>query len=518
MSSPARSELDILREFADVAPAMMWVTGPDNLCEWVNRTCLEYMGRTLEQEQGLGWADFVHPEDREVCLAAVQTAFERQEEYAIEYRVLRADGEYRWILDRARPRRDAAGRFAGFVGTAFDVTEQKNARMAAALEHARLYKEAQEANRVKDEFLATLSHELRTPLNAIVGWSHVLQQGPPDAPTVRRAADIIARNAQAQVQLISDLLDVSRIVAGKLRLNPGVVDLGAVVDAALDAVRPSTTARELTVGARVDRGARVWGDADRLQQIAWNLLTNAVKFTPRGGRIDVTLESQGGEHVLTVRDDGPGIEPGFLPYVFDRFRQADASTTRHHGGLGLGMAIVRHLVEAHGGQVMAHNRADGPGAVFTVRLPATTREEVPKGGFMPAGETPSDVLADVRVLVVDDEDDSREIVSTVLARQGADVLAASGAAEAFELVRSARPHVLVADIQMPGEDGYSLLRRLRALPADQGGLIPAASLSAYAGQEHRHAAFLAGFQTHLAKPVSPSEVVAAVAALARGRS
>jgi signal transduction histidine kinase/ActR/RegA family two-component response regulator len=398
------------------------------------------------------------------------------------------------------------------------LAEELERRIATALEHARLYTEAQEANRVKDEFLATLSHELRTPLNAIVGWSHVLQQGPPDDVVVQRAAEIIVRNAQAQVNLISDLLDVSRIVAGKLRLSPSVVDLALVVEAALDALRPASAARELTVATpRLDRDARVWGDADRLQQIAWNLLANAVKFTPRGGHVDVSLERQGEEHVLTVRDDGPGIEPGFLPYVFDRFRQADASTTRSHGGLGLGMAIVRHLVEAHGGQVMAHNRTDGRGAVFTVRLPATQRQDL-SPAVVAQGPTPSDALREVRVLVVDDEEDSREIVSTVLAREGAQVLTASGAAEAWELVRSERPHVLVADIQMPGEDGYSLLRRLRALPADQGGLTPAAAVSAYAGHEHRQAALLAGFQVHLAKPVSPTEVVAAVATLARGRS
>jgi PAS domain S-box-containing protein len=772
MTSVQRS-LDILREFADVAPAMMWVTGADNLCQWVNRTCLEYMGRTLEQERGLGWADFVHPDDRESCLSAVQTAFERQEEYAIEYRVLRADGEYRWILDRARPRRDGDGRFAGVVGVAFDISEQKaiqeavrrsearyhaivhtsvdgivilddegrfvevndalcallrgaredvvgrhftdflpvglvqegrrafaelrrsgqfmgemplraldgtlveldwrsrasfapglhlsvareigsrkraergtrllveaghllassldvestlpglvrlavqhvaeiailhwvrdaevprvaasahqdpalqpaleswltsaagiaflrrtgratrpdhaavpglgelslmriplslagalrgelvfggspgprtageperllaeelERRIATALEQARLYHEAQESNRVKDEFLATLSHELRTPLNAIVGWSHVLQQGPPEEATVRRAADIIARNAQAQVQLISDLLDVSRIVAGKLRLNPGLVDLGNVVEAALDAIRPTAEARQLHVRTRLERAsARLWGDADRLQQVAWNLLTNAVKFTPRGGLVDVVLERRGSDLLLSVRDDGPGIEPGFLPYVFDRFRQADASTTRPHGGLGLGMAIVRHLVEAHGGEVTAANREDARGALFTVRLPASVRADA---AVPPPPACTAVTLRGIRVLVVDDEEDSREIMMTVLSREGAEVLTATCAAEALDLVRSEHPDVLISDIQMAGEDGYSLLRRLRALPADQGGLTPAAALSAYAGLEHRSAALLAGFQTHLAKPVLPTDVISVVAGLA----
>jgi signal transduction histidine kinase/ActR/RegA family two-component response regulator len=392
------------------------------------------------------------------------------------------------------------------------LAEELERRITTALEQARLYHEAQESNRVKDEFLATLSHELRTPLNAIVGWSHVLQQGPPDEATVRRAADIIARNAQAQVQLISDLLDVSRIVAGKLRLNPGLVDLGNVVEAALDAIRPTAEARQLHVRTRLERAsARLWGDADRLQQVAWNLLTNAVKFTPRGGLVDVVLERRGSDLLLSVRDDGPGIEPGFLPYVFDRFRQADASTTRPHGGLGLGMAIVRHLVEAHGGEVTAANREDARGALFTVRLPASVRADA---AVPPPPACTAVTLRGIRVLVVDDEEDSREIMMTVLSREGAEVLTATCAAEALDLVRSEHPDVLISDIQMAGEDGYSLLRRLRALPADQGGLTPAAALSAYAGLEHRSAALLAGFQTHLAKPVLPTDVISVVAGLA----
>jgi signal transduction histidine kinase/ActR/RegA family two-component response regulator len=392
--------------------------------------------------------------------------------------------------------------------------EEVGRRVHDALEHAQLLRDAQEANRLKDDFLATLSHELRTPLNAIVGWSHVLQGGHLDEATIGRASDIIARNAQSQVQLISDLLDVSRIAAGKLRLAPAVVDLQRVLQAAVDAVKPALEARGLTLELQIGDGAwPLWADAERLQQVAWNLLSNAVKFTPRGGRVEVAVAREGDVVVLRVQDDGPGIDLAFLPYVFDRFRQADASTTRSHGGLGLGMAIVPHLVEAHGGEVSCANRDDGrSGARFTVRLP----QRLPPTAVIPSeGHAAAAVsLEGIRVVVVDDEPDSREIVCTVLGRQGAEVTGAGDAAEGFDLVRRLRPHVLVSDIQMAGEDGYALLRRIRALPADEGGLVAAAALSAYAGLEHRAASLAAGFHIHVAKPVLPAELVTVVAGLA----
>lgn len=398
-------------------------------------------------------------------------------------------------------------------------------RTSVAVEHARLYLEAQQANRLKDEFLATLSHELRTPLHAIVGWAHMLRSGKLDEATTLRAVETIDRNAQVQNQLISDILDVSRIMAGKLRLNVRAVSLADVIGAALDTVRPAAHAREVRLEQDLDpAAAEISGDADRLQQVVWNLLSNAIKFVPRGGRVRVTLRR--GDHAseISVEDDGPGIRPAFLPFVFERFRQADSSSTRPHGGLGLGLAIVRHLVELHGGTVEAANRADGAsGAVFTVRLPSAravpTAVSPPPESSQPAAERPvwlesAPALGGLRVLVVDDEPDSRDMVATVLELAGAEALVAGTAAEGLALLTRERPEVLLSDLEMPGEDGYSLIRRVRALSPENGGLTPAAALTAYAGAEHRTKTLLAGFQLHVAKPVQPAELVAVVASLA----
>ncbi len=399
-------------------------------------------------------------------------------------------------------------------------------RTGVAVEHARLYLDAQQANRLKDEFLATLSHELRTPLHAIVGWAHMLKSGKLDAETTRRAVETIDRNAHVQNQLISDVLDVSRIMAGKLRLNVRETNLVDVLDAALDSVRPAADAREVALVRAFDpAAAEIAGDPDRLQQVVWNLAANAIKFAPVGGRVVVRLaRAEEGGSTITVEDDGPGIRPEFLPYVFERFRQADSSSTRPHGGLGLGLAIVRHLVELHGGTAEAANRTDGKsGAVFTVRLP---RGRVAASAAPSAGEARAEAkgdaswvetgaaLAGVRVLVVDDEPDSRDMVATVLELAGAEALVAGTAADGFALLQRERPHVLLSDLEMPGEDGYSLLRRVRALPADAGGTTPAAALTAYASAEHRARTRHAGFQTHVAKPVQPAELVAVVSDLA----
>ena len=398
-------------------------------------------------------------------------------------------------------------------------------RAGVAVEHASLYLEAQQANRLKDEFLATLSHELRTPLHAIVGWAHMLQSGKLDPATTRRAVETIERNAQVQNQLISDILDVSRIVAGKLRLNTRAVDIQGVVSAALDTVRPAAQAREIVLEQHLEpAGAVVSGDADRLQQVVWNLVSNAIKFAPRGGHVLVSVRCTEIQARIVVEDDGPGIRPEFLPYVFERFRQSNSSSTRAHGGLGLGLTIVRHIVELHGGTVEAVNRSDGrSGAIFTVVLPRSRMIPSPAPDpaelSMPESVRPvwldsAPALDGLRVLVVDDEPDSRGMVATVLELAGAEVLVAATAAEGLALVKRKRPAVLLSDIEMPGEDGYSLIRRVRALSPEAGGLTPAAALTAYAGAEHRTKTLLAGFQMHVAKPVQPAELVVVVASLA----
>jgi PAS domain S-box-containing protein len=382
--------------------------------------------------------------------------------------------------------------------------------------------EAEEANRLKDEFLATLSHELRSPLNAIVAWSHILCQPNLDPATASRAVQAIDRNARAQTRLVADILDVSRIVTGKFHMSPGPVRLSDVIEAAADTVRPAARARDIRLELAIDPAAgTVSGDAGRLQQVIWNLLSNAIKFTPTGGRVQVRLEDAGPRIALSVTDNGPGIDPAFLPYVFDRFRQADSSSTRRHAGLGLGLAIVRHLVELHGGTVEARNREDRPGAVLTVRLPrqqgapadsASAEQAAPDNDREKRAHSAAS-LQDVSVLVVDDEEDTREAMAIGLGRHGARVATASSASEALEALARARPQVLVADIGMPGEDGYALLQKVRALPAERGGATPAIALTGYASPRDRGDALRAGFQMHVSKPVTPAELAAAVASL-----
>jgi PAS domain S-box-containing protein len=403
---------------------------------------------------------------------------------------------------------------------------------AQALERARLYEteqrlraEAETANRLKDEFLATVSHELRTPLTAIVGWSSMLRTGDFDQPTTARAIETIERNALAQTQIIEDLLDVSRIITGKVTLDPRPVELTSIVEAALDSVRPAATTKGLTLKSETvaDVGlAAVWGDPARLQQVMWNLLANAVKFTPAGGEVAVRL-SRAGAHVrIAVADTGQGISRDFLPYVFDRFRQADGTITRTHGGLGLGLAIVRHLVEIHGGTVTAESAGEGRGATFIIELPVADADrgaaEAQKLSAslaeVAAAVNPVTQLTDLRVLVVDDEPDARLLLKTIMEQSGAKVRAAASASEALAALKEFKPDILVSDIGMPQEDGYALLRHVRALDPEEGGRIPAVALTAYAQEDDRMRALLAGFQVHVAKPINPQELVAVIVGLA----
>ena len=389
---------------------------------------------------------------------------------------------------------------------------------ALALDNARLYREAQRVNRVKDEFLATLSHELRTPLTAVLGWARLLRMGKLDEAARARAVEIIERNAEAQAQLIEDLLDVSRIISGKFRVEVCPVDLAAVIGAAIEAVRLAAEAKGIQLAARLESVPPLSGDPTRLQQVVWNLLSNAIKFTPKGGRVEVRVARIDSQVEIEVTDDGQGVSAEFLPYVFDRFRQADGTSTRAHNGLGLGLAIVRHLVELHGGSVRAHSEGEGRGATFAVRLPVAAvrprpfedgRAEPPRGATA-AGLR---ILGGLRVLVVDDETDARELVAAVLTEAGATVIVACSVAEAIAAVELCRPDVIVSDIGMPGEDGYSLIRRLRAMERSIG-RIPAAALTAYASVQDRTRALLAGYTSHLPKPIEPAELTAVVANLA----
>jgi PAS domain S-box-containing protein len=432
---------------------------------------------------------------------------------------LTKDGRRLNISLTVSPIRDSSGRVIGASKIARDITDRKlaeseRAAMLAREQAARA--EAEAASRSKDEFLAVLSHELRTPLNAIFGWARMMKAGTLEPPVAARAIDAILRNAEAQARLVEDLLDVSRIISGNLRLDVRPVHLRSVIEAALDAVRPAMEARGLRLHTVFDDDVgMIVGSPERLQQVVWNLLSNAVKFTERGGQIRVSLHRVGVHVSIVVSDTGQGIPPELLPYVFDRFRQGDSSSTRAHGGLGLGLALVRHLIELHGGTVTAESRGVGRGATFTVTLPLVSDEPLaPVAAPAVAPGPDSASLRGVRVLVVDDDADGLEVASVVLTNSGANVRTCESAAAAITAMADWIPEVAVLDIEMPGEDGFALLRRVRALGAARGIRIPALALTAYGRPEDRRRTLAAGFNLHLAKPVDPSELVLAVANLA----
>jgi PAS domain S-box-containing protein len=392
----------------------------------------------------------------------------------------------------------------------------------AAEEKERLYREAQESSRLKDEFLATLSHELRTPLTAILGWAHLLRSGQLDGGPMTNALETIECNARAQSQLIDDMLDVSRIITGKLRLDVRPLDPNSFITAAIEAVRPAAEAKGIRVQKIIDTGVvSVSGDPVRLQQVIWNLLSNAIKFTPKGGRVQLKLERVNSHIEIAISDNGIGIKPEFLPHVFERFRQADQRTTRQHGGLGLGLAIVRHLVELHGGTVEVDSPGEGQGATFVVNLPIVPiyqkdhlaeRVHPAARDTLPTYECP-EKLDGLKVLVVDDEADTRELLRIGISQCGAETLTAGSAQEALKVLEKERPDLLISDIGMADEDGYELIRKVRALTGARGGKIPAIALTAYARTEDRMKALRAGYQMHISKPVELAELVAVIASL-----
>jgi PAS domain S-box-containing protein len=380
-------------------------------------------------------------------------------------------------------------------------------------EQTRLRLEAEEANRLKDEFLATVSHELRTPLTPLLGWTHLLQTQPQDAELLASGLEVIERNVRTQAQIVNDILDVSRIMTGKLRLEMQSVALAPIIEAAIETVRPAAAAKEITVTTALDQeisGVRC--DPDRLQQIVWNLLSNAIKFTADGGEVHVALARNNGKAEITVSDTGQGISADFLPHVFDRFRQADSSYTRKHGGLGLGLAIVRHLVELHGGTVQAHSAGEEQGAIFTVHLPlpGTGALTAPTPATEAAATAPGLMLAGARLLLVDDDQDTLDVFGLTLRHYGAEVQGVTSAAAAFAELQRWKPHVLICDIGMPDEDGFSFIERVRRLAPEQGGQVHAVALTAYAREEDRQRALACGFQCHLPKPVDPVELAAYV--------
>jgi signal transduction histidine kinase/ActR/RegA family two-component response regulator len=569
MSGRLTGTLDMEVLLAEVLRAAMSVQGTDlgllSLCD------AEQAGLDLKVQSGFDEEFLKTVEHVPVGGGACGTCYERRQRVVVED--VDADpvfADYRWAAARAgfrachsTPLITRAGHIIGVLSVHFRQTRRPAeremqlmdlyARMAAdIIENARLHQQAQRelearerllireqaaraeaesANRLKDEFLATVSHELRTPLTAIIGWTHMLRSGQLDEQAAAGALATIERNARSQTQIVEDLLDVSRIITGKLRLDVQPVNPAAAIEAAIEAVRPAAEAKGVRLMKVIDTGAGVvMGDQARLQQVVWNLLANAIKFTPRGGRVQVKLERMDAHVEIAVGDDGAGIAAEFLPFVFDRFRQADMSTTRLHGGLGLGLAIVRHLVEQHGGVVRAESRGEGHGATFVVTLPLASELRNADGGTLltegltgeaaeqlaeqAASDQPQAAsLSGVRVLVVDDEADTRELLKLMMSQCGASVATAGSAAEAMALLAQFKPDVLVSDIAMPGADGYELIRMVRALPQASGGRVPAVALTAYARAQDRQRAIKAGYQLHVPKPVVLSELVTMVASL-----
>jgi PAS domain S-box-containing protein len=439
------------RTMADSAPVLIWMSGPHDEGVYFNQRWVEFTGRTLEDELGQGWLDAIHPEDLST-LEARSKAFAVKQPFKTQFRMRRFDGEYRHMLDTGVPRFAPNGAFEGYIGSCSDITdlkkyEEERSRLLAYERNLR--SQAELASRMKDEFLATLSHELRTPLNSILGWSQVLRRLSADPAQLSRGLDAIERNARSQTRIIEDLLDMSRVVSGKIRLDVQSVDLAQVAADAVETVRPAAEAKGIALQLFVDTSAGpIKGDPQRLQQVLWNLLANATKFTPTGGKIQVRLGRVDSHVEISVEDDGEGIEPAFLPFVFDRFRQADASTTRRHGGLGLGLSIVRSLVEAHGGTVSAMSGGVGKGSTFIVSLPLTPGHlEEDVTDRVPTTAEPRSLqheyvdLSGVTLLVVDDEPDGRELIKEMLRASGAHVVTAGSAEEGLELLKNGRLRV-----------------------------------------------------------------------------
>jgi PAS domain S-box-containing protein len=515
----AQARLAAIVDSAD--DAIIGKTLTSIITSW-NRGAERIFGYTAEEAIGKSIRMIIPPErqSEEDEIIARLSKGERIEHFQTER--VRKDGTRAKLSLSISPIKDSTGKIIGASKIARDIAEQlqHEEERESLLDSERAARsEAERASQLKDEFLATLSHELRTPLNAILGWSQLLTMNP-GAEELREGLDAIQRNARAQTQLIEDLLDMSRIISGKVRLDIQSTELIEVIDAAFEAVRLSAEAKGIRLRKILDFAAcPVLGDPTRLQQIVWNLLSNAIKFTPKGGSVDVVLERVNSHLEITVHDSGVGIKPEFLPSVFERFRQADASTTRSYSGLGLGLSIVKHLVELHGGTVRAKSPGEGQGATFIVSLPVAPirhgeRREHPKAPSAPMFDCQDVSLEGVKVLLVDDEPDARSLISRLLMQCKAKVKACATADEGLAEVRTFRPNVVISDIGMPGKDGYQFIRELRQVAQDIGQKFPAVALTAFARSEDRTRAMMAGYQVHIAKPIEPQELLATVGSLA----
>ncbi|MGQ0835304.1 MAG: hybrid sensor histidine kinase/response regulator [Gammaproteobacteria bacterium] len=507
------------RALAAAVPQLIWAAGPDGVVDFLNEQWSTYTGISLDELRRMPRETLVHPDDRPKVLEAWARGRRDGAGFESRFRLRDAASNWRWQLSRGVPMHDDAGRLARWVGTITDIHDL----VVAEQEAERLRAVAESATRMKDEFLATVSHELRAPLNAIGGWAGVLRVGKLDAEGIAKAATVIEKNVRVQAKMIEDLLDVSRIVSGKLRLDVRAFDPSVAVEGAIEALRPAAMAKDIRMEyAKWAVPAPVSGDPNRLQQAVWNLISNAVKFTEPGGTVTVTLSERDGDAEIAISDTGLGIAPEFLPQLFERFQQADGPSQRRFGGLGLGLAIVRHIVELHDGAVEARSEGEGRGATFIVRIPLATKARAAAGELDDAARrtianerraTAAGSLAGLRLLSVDDEADASEMLKAALEQYGAQVTTVASAAAALEILEHERFDVLVSDIGMPGMDGYELLERIRGGTA-HARAIPAIAVTGYARSEDRARALQAGYGAHVVKPIEPEELAATVRAAA----
>lgn len=536
LNADLRKSEEQFRSLSACSPVGIFLTDIDGNCTYTNPRYQSILDISDEDCLGRGWLRSLRPEDRDRIFADWSAAAQQGREYYSEFSIVTATGTVRWLTLRSSPMLSNEAEVIGYVGTVEDISDRKQAEeeRAKLIREQAALKEAEATNRMKDEFLATLSHELRTPLNSILGWAKLLRNRKLDEKATARALETIERNARLQEQLIEDILDVSRIIRGKLVLNICPVNLVSVIETAVETVRLQAEAKNIafefampptdkanippnkdnnghfSLAKHLASPFMVSGDPDRLQQVIWNLLSNAIKFTPENGRVDITLSTDNNYAQIQVSDTGIGIKPDFLRYVFDRFRQADGSTTRSHTGLGLGLAIARHLVELHHGNIYADSPGEGQGATFTVKLPllaAKQPQNPEKAEIVESVSLPKLPLNNVQLLVVDDDTDTRLFLSAALQQSGATVRAVSSVNEAILAIQEYPPEILISDIGMPEEDGYTLIRKVRLLEAERGGQIPAIALTAYAREEDSTEAIAAGFHMYASKPIEPAKLI-----------
>jgi len=526
--------VESFRLLADFAPVMIWVATPDRRCVYFNHPWQEFTGRDDASELGFGWLENVHPDDRARVEQAYADAFERQQPFEISFRLRRSDDAWRWLTNKGVPLFEE-GKLRGYAGSCLDITERIEAERAASegeLKRERTARaSAESATQARDQFLAIVSHELRSPLNGIKSWTHVLANQLADAdPTVRRAIAGILIGVEHQVRLIDDLLDVTRALSGNLGLAKQRIPLVPVLADAVESLRAMALEKNLRIMTEYSIGDReIHGDPDRVRQIFVNLVSNAIKFTPAGGRIWVEATAEGSMARVEVRDDGNGIDPEFLPYVFDPFRQADqGSSRRSQEGLGLGLALVQRLAQLHGGHVTCESEGPQRGSTFRVHLPLhrdAGGARVVASAAQPPAAAALPSLAGIRVLLIDDQREARESLAMLLAQTGAQVATAASCQEAMAHLAlnqdsGHEPEVIVCDIAMPGEDGYATLRRISrweaTRPPGARARRPAVALSAFTQREDRLKALAEGFQMHLTKPVAPVELATVISSVARG--